>query len=102
MRKLIKKIKASIQSRREAQEELTELQLKRINVCKSCPFNSDNKKVKTFKDLSFIFLNKILNIIFRVKVSEDAVCTDCGCNIIFKSTQTDKDLICQQNKWNNL
>ncbi len=96
---IIKKIKAAFKSRLEYKKELTELQKKRLIACKICPFNSDNKKNKTFKDKSYMFLNKVLNFLCGVSVTEHAVCLDCGCGIIFKSTQEAEDLICQKDKW---
>lgn len=96
---IIKKIKAAFKSRLEYKKELTDLQNKRLKVCKTCPFNSDNKQNKTIKEKFFMFLNKTLNFICRVSVTEESVCLDCGCQIVFKSTQEAKDLICQKGKW---
>lgn len=99
---IIKKIKAAFKSRLEHKKELTDLQKKRLAVCKTCPFNSENKDKKTRKEKFFMFLNKTLNFICGVSVTEEAVCLDCGCQIFFKSTQEAKDLICQKGKWNNI
>lgn len=96
---IIKKIKAAFKSRLEYKKELTELQKKRLPICKTCPFNSDNKQNKTVKEKGYLVLNKFLNFICGVSVTENAVCLDCGCNIIFKTTQEAEDLICQKGKW---
>lgn len=98
----IKKIKTAFKSRLEYKKDLTELQIKRLNICKGCPFNSDNKKEKTTKEKIYMILNKFLNFICRVSVTEDSVCNKCGCQIVFKSTQTDEDLLCPLGKWKNL
>jgi hypothetical protein len=99
----IKQIFAAIKTRKEFKEELTELQIKRLKECSKCPFLSSNKKKKNLKDKWMLFLNKALNFIFRIpNVKDTDICTDCGCDVIFKSTQEAEDLICQQKKWNNL
>lgn len=99
----IKQIFAAIKTRKEFKEELTELQIKRLKECSECPFLSSNKKKKSLKDKWMLFLNKALNFIFRIpNVNDTDICTDCGCDVIFKSTQEAEDLICQQKKWDNL
>ncbi len=96
---IIKKIKAAFKSRLEYKKELTELQKKRLLVCKTCTFNSDNKQNKTVKEKFYMLLNKALNFLCGVSVTEKSVCLDCGCQIVFKTTQEAKDLICQKGKW---
>jgi hypothetical protein len=92
----------AIKSRREYNEVLTDTQKKRLDVCKSCPFNSDNKLDLSMTETMMFRINKILNFIMRVKVSNDAICTICTCNLIFKSSQEDPENMCPKNKWNNL
>jgi hypothetical protein len=92
----------AIKSRREYNEVLTDTQKKRLDVCKSCPFNSDNKLDLSMAETMMFRINKILNFIMRVKVSNDAICTICTCNLIFKSSQEDPENMCPKNKWNNL
>lgn len=99
----IRQIFAAIKSRKQFKKELTPLQIKRLRKCSSCPFLSSNKKQKTFKDNLMLFLNKSLNYIFRIpNVKNTDICTDCGCDVVFKSTQEAEDLICQQKEWDNL
>lgn len=98
-----KQIKASIKSRLEFKKELTNLQKKRLRACRPCKYNSDNIAKKTFKQKVMMLANKVLNSICGVETTEDAVCFECeGCQLIHKSTQTDKDLICRIGKWDNL
>ena len=99
---ILNKAKLAIKSRREYQKTLTDLQKKRLKVCKICPTNSDNKAQLTFKDEVKMAMNKTLNFIMRVSVDDDSICTNCGCNLIFKSSQEDPENMCPENKWNNL
>ncbi len=92
----------AIKSRIEYNEVLTDTQKKRLSVCKSCPFNSDNKLDLSLIETMMFRINKILNFIMGVKVTEDAICTICTCNLIFKSSQEDPENMCPKNKWNNL
>lgn len=92
----------AIKSRREHTSELTELQKKRLRVCKGCKFNSDNNNQHSIRVFLMYRVNKILNFIMGVKVTEDAICTVCTCNLIFKSSQEDPENMCPKDKWNNL
>lgn len=92
----------AIKSRLEYKEDLTEIQKKRLSICKSCPLNSDNKLDLSIIETMMFRANKILNFIMGVKVTEDAICTVCTCNLIFKSSQEDQENMCPEGKWNNI
>jgi protein-arginine kinase activator protein McsA len=99
---ILTKAKLAIKSRREYQKTLTNLQKKRLKVCKGCPTNSDNKEQLTFEDKAKMFFNKLLNFIMMVSVDDDSICTNCGCNLIFKSSQEDPENMCPEGKWDSL
>jgi len=92
----------AIKSRLEYSSELTDLQKKRLSICKRCEFNSDNDINHSVITSIMYIANKILNAIMFVKVTEDAICTVCTCNLIFKSSQEEPENMCPKGKWNNL
>lgn len=92
----------AIRSRLEYNKILTDRQVKRLEVCKTCEYNSDNNKEITITEIFMYRLNKVLNFIMRIKVTEDSICTICTCNLIFKSSQEDPENMCPKNKWINL
>lgn len=102
MKSILNKARLAIKSRREYQKTLTKLQKDRLSICRVCPLNSDNKSQLTFKDECKMFLNKVLNFIMRVSVDDNSICTSCGCNLIFKSSQEDPENMCPEEKWNNI
>ena len=102
MPNILRKARLAITSRWNHKKELSQIQVKRLNVCNNCPFNSDNKQQKTIKDKTFISLNKFLDMLFGIKATEDAVCLECGCNLIHKSSQEDKNDWCGLGKWDNI
>jgi len=102
MNTIFKKISLAIKSRKEHNKNLTPLQKKRLSICKDCPLNSDNKEQLTLLDTFKIRLNKVLNFFMQVSVDNDSICTSCGCNLVFKSSQEDPENMCPLNKWNNL
>jgi len=99
IRSLLNTVKVIHYSRVNYKNDLTEEQKRRLNICKTCPYNSDNKKQYTIKQKIFIFLNKIVNKIYGLNVLVDAVCTVCGCGIVFMSTQEDEEQKCKLKKW---
>jgi hypothetical protein len=99
MSNFFKKIKLAIKSRLEYQKNLTTLQKKRLYICRVCPLNSDNKKQLSLLDSFKMILNKILNFIMNVSVDDNSICTSCGCNLIFKSSQKDPENMCPLKKW---
>jgi len=99
MWKKLKSVKLAILSRIEYKKEITPLQKSRLSVCKSCPHNSDNKKNLNTEEKIMLSLNKFLNFIMRVDVTDNSMCTLCGCQLIHKSTQTDEDNKCPLKKW---
>ena len=102
MPSILRKAKLAITSRWNYEKELSPIQVNRLSVCKSCPFNSDNKQDKTIKDKTFINLNKFLDTIFGIKATEDAICLQCGCNLMHKSSQEEKSDWCGLGKWDNI
>jgi protein-arginine kinase activator protein McsA len=102
MKNIFKSAHLAIKSRREHNGKLTEQQKIRLSVCKDCPLNSDNKEQLTLLDTFKIRLNKILNFFMSVSVDDDSVCTSCGCNLVFKSSQQDPENMCPLGKWDNL
>jgi protein-arginine kinase activator protein McsA len=102
MKNIFKIAYLAIKSRAEHNGKLTEQQKKRLSVCKECPLNSDNKDQLTLLDTFKIRINKILNFFMRVSVTDDSICTSCGCNLVFKSSQQDPENMCPLDKWNNL
>jgi len=94
-----KNIVVAVKSRREYKKERTEEQKRRLKICETCPLNSNNKEQLRTKDKVMMFLNKLLNWFMGVEVDDEAICTDCGCNLIHKSTQEDVELKCPQKKW---
>lgn len=102
MSSIFKKAQLAIKSRKEHQGILTPLQKTRLDICKDCPLNSDNKEQLNLMDSLKMRLNKILNFIMNVSVDSDSMCTSCGCNLIFKSSQEDPENMCPLGKWNNL
>jgi len=102
MSNIFKKLQLAIKSRREYQKTLTPSQKSRLAICKDCPLNSDNKNELSLLDSFKMRLNKILNFLMNVSVDDDSICTSCGCNLIFKSSQKDPENMCPLDKWNNL
>jgi hypothetical protein len=102
MSTIFKKLQLAIKSRREYQKTLTPLQKSRLDICRECPLNSDNKEQLTLLDTFKMRLNKILNFIMNVSVDDNSICTSCGCNLIFKSSQEDPENMCPLKKWDNL
>jgi hypothetical protein len=102
MKKLINKAWLPIKSRLDYKGELTDLQKKRLKVCSGCPHNSDNKGVKSLGDRLKIMLNQTLNFFTGVNATDESVCLLCGCQLIFKSSQQDKENMCELKKWDNL
>ena len=92
----------AIKSRLEYSDTLTDEQNRRLEICRKCQFNSDNNKNLSLVEGIMYRVNKILNFIMQVKVTEDSICTICTCNLIFKSSQEDPENMCPEKKWNNL
>jgi protein-arginine kinase activator protein McsA len=99
MSSIFKKAQLAIKSRLEYQKTLTTLQKKRLEICRVCPLNSDNKKQLSLSDSFKMTLNKILNFVMNVSVDDNSMCTSCGCNLIFKSSQKDPENMCPLKKW---
>lgn len=103
MSTIFKKAYLAIKSRAEhSNNNLTELQKKRLNVCKDCPLNSSNIEKLNLADTLKVRANKVLNFLMGVIVDDNSICTECGCNLIFKSSQEDSENMCPLKKWDNL
>jgi len=102
MKSILNKARLAIKSRLEYKGTLTEQQKERLKICGECPLNSDNKEQLILIDTFKIRINKILNFLTGVSVDNDSICTSCGCNLIFKSSQNDPENMCPEGKWNNL
>lgn len=87
----------SISISRKEYGNLKDYQLERLKICKKCPHNSDNKNRLTIKEKLLKQLNKLLDFLYGIKVTEDAICTLCGCNLIHKTSQKSEN--CDINKW---
>lgn len=96
----LNKILIPFKSRKEYKEELTKEQQRRLSICKACPHNSDNSNGSmTIKNKTYLFLNKLVNKWYGLKVTIDAICMVCGCGIVFMSTQTEEENKCKIKKW---
>lgn len=102
IKNILNKIIVPFSSRYYYKKEQTELQKKRLEVCKGCKYNSDNVTEKRFKDRFFMFLNNSVNYLFNISTSDTSVCTLCGCDLRFKSLQTDKSNMCEIGKWDHI
>ena len=96
LKNLMHSLKNISQSRKEY-GQMKDFQLERLEICKTCPFNSANKKEKTVKDKVNKQINKFLDFLYGIKVSDESFCTLCGCNLIHKSSQKDEN--CDKEKW---
>lgn len=102
MSTILKKGYLAIKSRKEYTKDLTPLQKRRLSICKDCPLNSDNKEQLNLMDTFKIRLNKVLNFLMGISVDDNSICTYCGCNLIFKSSQEDPENLCPLKKWDKL
>lgn len=98
MGSIFTKAKRAILSRMFPQSNTPQYSKDRLEICKYCEYNSLN-----FNDYSFIqkvklYLNRVLDYIFRVKQFV-GVClhVDCGCNIRKKSEHPLEE--CPEGKW---
>lgn len=99
---ILNKLFLPFSSRYKYTKQITDLEQKRMAVCKTCIYNSDNVKNKKFKDKVFLFLNKFTNLLFGISVSDTSTCTLCGCDLRFKSMQKEKENWCEIGKWDNI
>lgn len=86
-------------SRMMFKEEVTETQKKRLEICKTCVFNSDNKDKLGIKDKFYKVINKAFNRFYGLKVTLESICTLCGCDIVMKSSVFSDKNECQAGKW---
>ncbi len=97
--KIIKKLNAILNSRKEYKQELTQEQQRRLKICSKCPFNSDNNSKLTIKAKIFLFLNKTLNRFYGLRVTYNAICILCGCGLGFLTTQEEEENKCHIKRW---
>jgi hypothetical protein len=102
MKSILTKARLAIKSRLEYKGILTDTQKERLSICEGCPLNSDNKEQLTLVDTFKMRINKVLNFLTGVSVDDDSICTSCGCNLIFKSSQNDPENMCPEGKWGNI
>lgn len=79
-------------------EGMTEESNRRLEICKTCPYNTDNRENKTFREFFWIWANKVFNRLYGIKVSTESVCSVCGCGTIFLAQGESADG-CKKNKW---
>jgi len=91
------KIKKIILSRLSPKDTDKDWIKDRLEICKSCPFNTDNIEQKTVLDTIKINGNRVVNFILGKKVSDEATCNVCGCMLVFKVAEEDE--YCPKNKW---
>ena len=95
---IINKIKAIHRSRKEFKEELTEEQKRRLEICKLCVHNSENN-VMGIRETIMLYLNKLLNRFYGLRVLVESVCMICGCQLVFITGQEDVENKCKLGKW---
>lgn len=95
---MIKKLTAIHRSRVEYKNRLTEEQERRLAICKACVYNSDNSEL-SFTGKFFKSMNNLLNKIYGVKVTEDAICNICKCNLELMSSVEEEENKCKLKKW---
>jgi len=98
---MIKAFKA-IYSRIVNQNE-TEISKQRLEICKLCYYNSLNFDNYSFMQKTKLFLNRVLDTVFKSEKFE-GVCLEpsCGCNIAKKVkyvSPTGESEICPLDKW---
>ena len=94
---ILNKLHRIIMSRLKSTETDKDWIQERKEICRKCPFNTDNITNKSFMDNVKLRANQVLNFILRRKVTEEATCTVCGCMLIFKTAEEEE--YCPKNKW---
>lgn len=94
---MIGKLTKIINSRLKPKDTEQDWVKERLEICRKCPFNTDNIVKKTFKDNMKIKANKFLNLILGKKVTDEATCSICGCMLIFKAAEESE--YCPKHKW---
>ena len=92
------KAKRAILSRMFPQSTTPQYAKDRLLICKDCLYNSLNFNNYSFLQKVKLYLNKVLDFIFRVKGFK-GVCLhpDCGCNLVKKAEHPLEE--CPMNKW---
>ena len=98
MKNIFRKISRALLSRMFPQKETPQYALDRLKICKYCFYNSLNFNEYTKIQKIKLYLNKVLDYVFRVK-NFVGVClhVDCGCNLRKKSEWFDET--CPEGKW---
>lgn len=79
-------------------EEITDTVRYRIDECKICPKNTDNRPNQTLREKVWIMLNKLFNRLYGIKVTNNSVCSMCGCGTMLLSREDDKES-CKLGVW---
>lgn len=98
MKNILRKISRAILSRMFPQKETPQYALDRLKICKYCFYNSLNFNEYTKIQKLKLYLNRVLDYIFRVDQFK-GVCLhrDCGCNIRKKAEWHSE--VCPDGKW---
>lgn len=99
LRTIKNKILVAHTSRIMLKNGLTREQQDRLDICKLCPYNSDNSSKITLKNKIYLVLNNIFNKLYNLKVSSEAICLYCGCNLFVKSSVDSDETTCDLGKW---
>lgn len=99
IRKIINTIKIAHSSRMMLKNELTDIQENRLNICRTCEYNSDNKENLSLKNKIFKKLNLIVNKIYGLKITINAICTVCHCDLSVMSSVDNDEHECKLGKW---
>jgi hypothetical protein len=98
MKNIFRKISRAILSRMFPQKETPQYALDRLKICKYCFYNSLNFNEYTKIQKLKLYLNRVLDYIFRVEQFK-GVCLEesCGCSIAKKVNYIDEK--CGYGKW---
>jgi hypothetical protein len=98
MENILRKISRAILSRMFPQKETPQYALDRLKICKYCFYNSLNFNEYTKIQKLKLYLNRVLDYIFRVEQFK-GVCLEesCGCSVSKKVNYIDEK--CGYDKW---
>lgn len=86
-------------SRMMLKKDLTSVQQDRLDICKTCKLNSDNSKKLSLTNRIFLGLNKIVNKFYGLKITVNAICTYCNCDLSVMSSVDNDEHECKLGKW---
>lgn len=99
LKSILNRLLLPFKSRKEYKEELTKEQIRRLNICNKCKYNSDNSNNLTLRNKIYLKLNSFLNKFYGLKVTLNAICMVCGCGLVFLTTQMEEENKCKLRKW---